>query len=280
MAGVACMPFRRRTTIFMSEISSWDGSPDGRQALAGKLRQSRGPVIPSFDQNRLLGLLAEGDLRPLVPKIEEIALEASAVLYEPNAPITHVYFPLSGIVSLIVVAEDGDDMEAATVGNEGAIGLGGLLAGDVSFSRQVVQMPGTAMRIARGPFLKAANQSPRMQRLLAAHADAFTAQLMQSAACSARHDAEQRLARWLLTVNDRSGLTRLPFTQNVIAGMLGVQRPTVTLAVRMMQSAGLIEARRGSVTILDREGLMDVSCECYAIIGRTYDTALRADSDI
>ena len=236
------------------------------------------PAIPSFEQNRFLALLADGDLKPLVPDMEEVALEASAVLYEPNAPIGHVYFPLSGIISLIVAGEGGDDMEAATIGNEGVIGLGGLLAGDVSFSRQVVQMSGTGMRIARAPFLKVVNQSVRMRRLLAAHADAFTAQLMQSAACSARHDAEQRLARWLLTVTDRSGSSALPFTHNVIAAMLGVQRPTVTLAALMMQSAGLIDTRRGSLLVLDRSGLMDVACECYEIIRRYYDTALKADA--
>jgi CRP-like cAMP-binding protein len=142
-------------------------------------------------------------------------------------------------------------------------------------------MPGASVRIARAPFLKAVNQSPRMRRLLATHADAFTAQLMQSAACSARHDAEQRLARWLLTVTDRSGSSRLPFTQNVVATMLGVQRPTITLAVRMMQSAGLIDAKRGCLTILNRAGLMNVTCECYQIIRRNYDTALGTDmSDI
>jgi CRP-like cAMP-binding protein len=142
-------------------------------------------------------------------------------------------------------------------------------------------MPDASVRIARAPFLKAVNQSPRMRRLLATHADAFTAQLMQSAACSARHDAEQRLARWLLTVTDRSGSSRLPFTQNVVATMLGVQRPTITLAVRMMQSAGLIDAKRGCLTILNRAGLMNVTCECYQIIRRNYDTALGTDmSDI
>lgn len=234
-------------------------------------------AIPSFTQNRLLALLADGDLRPLAPSIENITLEASAVLYEPSAPITHVYFPLSGIVSLVVAGTDGEDMEAATIGNEGVVGLGGLLAGDVSFSRQVVQMPGDAVRVARAPFLKVVDQSARMRRLLAAHADAFTSQLMQSAACNARHDAEQRLARWLLTVTDRSGLGTLPFTQSAIAEMLGVQRPTVTLAMRMMQSAGLIDPRRGSVAVLDRPGLMDIACECYEIIRRRYDTALQAD---
>jgi CRP-like cAMP-binding protein len=209
-----------------------------------------------------------------VPAISEVGLAASEVLFEPGAPITHLYFPLTGVVSLIVVGDDGGDVEAATIGNEGVVGLGGLLAQDVSFTRQVVQMGGTATRIAREPFLKAVNQSQRMRVLLAAHADAFTAQLLQSAACNARHDAEQRLARWLLTVADRSGLQQLPFTQHAIAGMLGVQRPTVTLAARMMQSSGLIEARRGTLAIKDRTGLEEIACECYRIIRQAYDTAL------
>jgi CRP-like cAMP-binding protein len=189
-----------------------------------------------------------------------------------------VYFPLTGIVSLIVVGEDGGDAEAATIGNEGVVGLGGLLAGDESFSRQMVQMTGTAVRIGRAPFLRAVNQSSRMRALLAAHADAFTAQVMQSAACNARHEVEQRLARWLLTIADRSGQTSLRFTHHVIAEMLGVQRPTVTLAARMMQSAKLIDTRRGTFTITDRHGLTDIACECYGIIRRAYDAALQADA--
>ena len=208
--------------------------------------------------------------------MQEMLLEPMSVLFQPNEPITHVYFPLTGIVSLIVVGEDGADVEVATVGNEGIVGLGGLLAGDASFSRQVVQLGGRAVCIARAPFLAAVNQSRRMRGLLAAHADAFTAQLMQSAACNARHDVEQRLARWLMTVADRSGQTSLPFTHHAVAEMLGVQRPTVTLSARMMQSAGLIDYRRGTLTIVDRSGLTDVACECYGIIRRAYDNALKA----
>jgi len=237
------------------------------------------PIIPSFEQNRLLALLAEGDLNPLVAGMQAVALEPPTVLYEPGAPITHVYFPLTGIVSLIVAGEDGGDVEAATIGNEGIVGLGGLLSGDVSFSRQVVQMAGTGIRIARAPFLEAVNQRIRMRALLAAHADAFTAQLMQSAACNARHDVEQRLARWLLTLSDRSGKTELPFTHHMVAEMLGVQRPTVTLAARMLQTAGLIDYRRGTLMILDSSSLMDAACECYGIIRKTYDAALKAGAD-
>ena len=233
-------------------------------------------MIPSFENNRLLAVLADGNLRQA--DMQEIALEPKSVLFEPNQPIIHVYFPLTGIVSLMVEGEDGGDVEVATIGNEGAAGLGGLLSGDVSFSRQVVQLGGQAVRIARAPFLVAVNQSRRMRGLLAAHADAFTGQLMQSASCNARHDVEQRLARWLLTVADRSGQTSLHFTHHAVAELLGVQRPTVTLAARMMQSAGLIDYRRGTLAIVDRSGLTDVACECYRIIRQTYDAALQAET--
>lgn len=235
-------------------------------------------AISSFEQNRLLALLVHGDLRQLAPDMHELALEPKSVLFEANQPIGHVYFPLTGIVSLLVVGDDGMDVEAATIGNEGVVGLGGLLAGDVSFSRQVVQLGGRAVRIARGPFLAAVHQSRRMRSLLAAHADAFAGQLMQSAACNARHDVEQRLARWLLTMADRSGETSLPFTHNAVADMLGVRRPTVTLAARMLQTAGLIDGKRGALAILDRSGLAEVACECYAIIRGAYDNALKAET--
>jgi CRP-like cAMP-binding protein len=225
----------------------------------------------------MLALLANRDLSPLVADMEQMDLEPGAVVFEAGQPIHHVVFPLTGIVSLIVVGDDGGDIEAATVGNEGVLGLGGLLANDVSFSRQVVQSAGRAVQIAREPFLAAVNASQRVRGVLAAHADAFTGQLLQSAACNAKHDVEQRLARWLLTMADRSGQTTLTFTHSAIAEMLGVQRPTVTLTARMLHTAGLVDYRRGTLTIVDREGLAELACECYGIIRRAYDNALKAD---
>lgn len=232
----------------------------------------------TFDQNQLLALLARGELLQLVPDMQDLTLTSRAILFEAGQPIDHLYFPLTGIVALVVTGDDGGDVEVATIGNEGVVGLGGLLSGDASFSRQVVHLEGRAMRIDRRPFLAAVNRSQGLRGLLAAHTDAFACQLMQSAACNARHDAEQRLARWILTMADRSGQTTLPFTQHALAGMLGVQRPTVTLAARMMQSAGLIDYRRGEVAVVDRAGLTEIACECYGIIRRAYDNALRAES--
>lgn len=235
--------------------------------------------MPRFQHNRLLAALADGDLKQLVPDMEDVELKPSMVLFEPNEPIRHVYFPLTGIVALLVVGDDGAGVEVAAIGNEGLVGVGGLLSGDVSFTRQMVQLPGTGVRVARAPFLATINQSPRLRSQLASQADAFTAQLMQSVACNAQHSAEQRLARWLLTTSDRSGQDSLPFTQHAVAEMLAVQRPTVTLVARMMQNAGLIEVQRGMMRIVDRPGLTGLCCECYGIIRRAYDQALGAGGD-
>lgn len=246
------------------------------RCIALDLRMGPEKPISFLAHNRLLTMLTAGAMRQLVPDMQTFALTPASILFEAGQPIGHVVFPLTGIVSLIVTSEDGSDVEVATIGNEGVVGLGGLLAGDVSFSRQVVQLAGQAVRIARDPFLAVTNQNASMRNVLAAHADAFTSQLLQSAACNTRHDAEQRLARWMLTLADRSGEDTLPFTHHHIAEMLGVRRPTVTLAARIMQSAGLIEYRRGVVTLLDRPGLVEVACECYDVIRHSYDNALKA----
>jgi CRP-like cAMP-binding protein len=209
--------------------------------------------------------------------MQEFELKPAMVIFEPGQPITHVYFPLTGIVSLIVVDGDGPGVEAAAIGSEGIVGLGGLLAGDVSFTRQIVKLAGDSVGIARAAFLGAVNESRRLRAQLAAHADAFTAQLIQLTACNAQHSTEQRLARWLLTTSDRSGKNSLPATHHALAEMLGVQRPTVTLAARMMQMEGLIDYRRGVMSIVDRQRLTAAACECYRIIRRAYDEALRAE---
>lgn len=253
---------------------------DIERNLGGRLFCDLSEVFMArFARNRLLVSLAQDDLNELVPHLQEVELKPAMALFEPGQLIEHVYFPLTGIVSLVVVGGDGSGVAVATIGNEGVVGLGGLLARDASFTRQVVDLPGDAARIARPPFLAAVNRSRRLRARLAAHADAFTAQLIQSAACNARHDAEQRLARWLLTVTDRSGRDSLPVTQHALAEMLGVQRPTVTITARIMQTAALIDYRRGVVSITDRAGLLSLACECYRIINSAYDQALKAQEE-
>ena len=226
-----------------------------------------------FKRNRLLASFSGADLKRLLPNLEEVGLEPGQTLFEPQDRITHAYFPWEGAVCLLAVSQDGTATQVGTIGCEGVVGLGGVLAGEISFTRQVVQFAGRGARIARGPLINAVNASETMRNRVMVHVDAFTAQNLQSVACNARHSVEERLSRWLLTTLDRSGQLTLPVTHQALAEMLAVQRTTITLVARMMSTAGLIRRERGSITVLDRAGLEDVTCECYGIIKQVYDEA-------
>lgn len=203
-----------------------------------------------------------------------MSLEPAETLFEPQDRITHAYFPSEGVVCLLAVDQNGGTAtQVAAIGSEGVVGLGGVLAGEISFTRQVVQIAGRGVRIARAPFIAALNASETMRNRMIVHMDAFTAQNLQSVACNALHSVEERLARWLLTASDRSGQPTLPVTHRALAEMLAVQRSTITLTARMMDTAGLIRRERGSIAILDRAGLEELTCECYGIIKGVYDEA-------
>lgn len=225
--------------------------------------------------NQLLRLLSEDDQRLILPQVQTVQLAPRQVLYEAGDPITRLYFPNECVISLVIVLPDGNSVEPATVGNEGVIGAGGLLSGDVSFSRQVVQIGGSAIVMGRQAVLRGLDACPRLRAVLHAHADAFAAQLMQSVACNTMHTAEQRLARYLLTSVDRTGDMVIPTTQEFMAATLGVRRPTVSLVAQALQTAGLIRSQRGSTAIVDREGLEKVACPCYRIIGDNYRRQLK-----
>ena len=224
--------------------------------------------------NQLLAVMAASDLACLKPDIEDITLEQDQVLFQADAPITHVYFPYEGVVSLQILGSDGIVVEAATIGNEGIVGLGGLLAGDVSYTRQLVQLPGAAARVARDAFLAAVLNSASLRGLLASHADAFTAQVLQTAACNAQHSTEERMARWLLSAFDRCGTDRINLTHDDLAVAFGVRRPTVTLIVRSLQAAQILDATRGTIVVVDRPGLEQITCECYEAIKKNHERVL------
>lgn len=223
------------------------------------------------DSNRMLEALEPADRLKLEPSFQSCILSAGDVLFEAGERITSVYFPVAGQVSLLIAAEDGSEVESAAIGNEGVVGLGGLLADDVSFTRQKVQFSGRALMVARSPFLASVQSSAGLRRVLAVHHDAFAAQMLQSVFCQARHRAHERIARWLLNAFDavRDGV--LPLTQDVIAAALGVRRATVTISLRWMASSGLIELGRGRIALIDRVGLERQACACYAIIRGSYD---------
>lgn len=221
--------------------------------------------------NQLLAVMAAADTARLKPNLEEIVLEQGQVLFQADEPITHVLFPHEGVVSLQVLGVDGAVVEAATIGNEGMVGLGGLLADDLSFTRQLVQLPGRATKIARDVFLTAVAKSASLRSLLAGHADAFAAQVLQSSACNAQHSTEERMARWLLMALDRCGTDRINLTHDDLAVAFGVRRPTVTLVVRSLQAAQILETTRRAIAVIDRPGLEQITCECYQAIRKNYE---------
>jgi CRP-like cAMP-binding protein len=220
--------------------------------------------------NQLMAVMATSDAERLKPHADVVTLEQGQILFHPDQPIGHVYFPDDGVVSLQVLGSDGTVVEAASIGNEGVVGLGGLLANDVSFTRQTVQLPGRAARIPREAFLGAVGKSAGLRSLLASHADAFAAQVLQTSACNAQHSTEERMARWLLMAFDRCATDRINLTHDELAVAFGVRRPTVTLAVRSLQAAAILETTRGTITVVDRAGLKQVACECYQAIRKNY----------
>jgi CRP-like cAMP-binding protein len=233
----------------------------------------RGQVVT----NRLIASLKPGDLSILEPHLEPVVLSRGEILFEPGDDVSATYFPAAGtMASLVLPMADGRAVEAASIGREGAIG-GIVSAGHKpAFARAVVQMPGTALRLEAARLDEAKDRSKTLRDLFARYADALLAQILQSVACNALHTIEQRYGRWLLMTQDRVGGNELALTQEFLSEMLGVQRTTVTAAARTLQDKGLIQYRRGRITILDRLRLERLSCECHGAVGRHYERVMPA----
>jgi CRP-like cAMP-binding protein len=230
--------------------------------------------------NRLLAGLSGSERRLVEPHLQPVALRRGAVLFEPGDDVHTTYFPTGhAMVSLRLVTRDGEAIEVATIGREGAVG-GIVSAGDKpAFGQAVVQIEGRAFAIATDLLDRIKHDRPSVRDLISRYADALLAQLMQSAACNALHSVDQRCARWLLAAHDRAGERSVPLTQEALAEMLGVQRTTVTVVSGRLQQAGLIRARRGMVEIVDREGLERAACECYAAVEEHYRRLLPEIAD-
>jgi hypothetical protein len=217
--------------------------------------------------NRLLAALRPADCKLLEPHLKPVALRRQEVLFEPGDDVHTTYFPCHhAMISLRLITRDGEAVEVATIGREGAIG-GVVSSGHKpAFGQAVVQIGGAAFKILTDRLDRVKCDSPALADLFARYSDALLAQMMQSAACSALHSIEERCARWLLSAHDRAGDHAFPLTQQALAEMLGVQRTTVTAVGRRLQDAGFIRYRRGAVEVLDRAGLERAACECYRAV--------------
>ena len=216
--------------------------------------------------NRLLAALPKKDYQALQRHLEEVPLVFEEVLYQPNALLSDVYFPNSGIVSLLAGVNERSTLEVGLVGNEGVVGLSVFLGVNSSLNRAVVQGAGSAMKMKATAFRKTSNHGGVLQRLLQRYSHSVLTQITQSAVCNQFHSLDARLARWLLMTHDRMGEDQFQLTHEFLSNMLGVRREGVSLAAADLQKRKLIRYSRGRLTVLNRAGLEATSCGCYEII--------------
>lgn len=226
--------------------------------------------MPEITRNILLAALPSDSLERLRAHLSLETLATGAVLYEPGAVMSTVYFPLDCAVSVVTDVGNGEG-EVATIGLEGMVGLPVLLATHIAQMRSFLQIGGTLVTLPATELAKATGEDAALHELLLRYAQALFMQVGQSVVCNQRHTLRQRCARWLLTTHDRVAENEFNLTHEFLAAMLGVRRAGVTVAAGALQRAGLIRYRRGNVEILDRAGLEQVSCECYFKIREAYD---------
>ena len=221
----------------------------------------------SQSSNKLLASLPIEDYQRIAPSLKSVPMRLKSVFHRQNAPIDEVYFPEGGALSLVKTLNDGQVAEVATVGSEGAVGAGVFFGQRVADCDVLVQLTGpSAQMMSAEAFNAEMTRHAAFFNRVVRYNQALMSQIMQTTVCNGLHSAEQRCCRWLLMTHDRTGTKEFPLTHEFLATMLGVRRPTVTIVANALQQAGLIQYRRGSVTIVDRAKLEAASCECYATV--------------
>ena len=227
--------------------------------------RSLGSEIVTAARNRFLGALAPDDFDVVVPHLAEMALVPGSLLYDPGQPIKRVCFPCSGLVSLLGILPEGHAIDTVTVGRDGAIGLGAALGSPIPWTRAVVQLPGRALEMPATRLAELADRSRSLRAAIARYGDILTGQVQQTVVCNTVHPVQARLCRWLLQARDRSGGDVVTVTQELLSGILGVQRTTVTLVSRVLQAENIVHVRRGHIQIRDVAALERKACSCYRI---------------
>lgn len=224
--------------------------------------------------NHLLAALPAADFSRMSGQLERVPLKLGDALYESGSQLSHVYFPVSGIVSLIHTLADGGAAEIAVVGRDGCVGIAILLGARTTQSRAVVQVGGFGYRMKAQTALDEFQRCGAIQLLLLRYIQALMTQMMQTAVCNRHHPIEQQLCRWLLLSLDLVDSLEVHMTQELISNMLGVRRSGITQAASKLQRAGLIGYRRGRITVFDRAKLEVHACECYRVVKNEMDRLL------
>jgi CRP-like cAMP-binding protein len=236
---------------------------------------AKAPPAPDLPENRLLAALPAADRARLVRRMDEVTLDRGEVVYRSGGPVAQVYFPRTGLLSQVIDMQDGGTVEVGTIGLEGLAGLSLAHGRDRSMGRVYCQVPPSVCRRLPGDvFVAELRAGGRLSALVRRYAQCLLDLAAQSVACNRLHTLEQRLARWLLMTQDRVGGDRLSLTQQILSEMLGVRRASVTTAAGVLQKAGLIKYRRGTITVLDRPGLQAAACECYRVVRAEFERLL------
>jgi CRP-like cAMP-binding protein len=224
--------------------------------------------------NRILAALPRRDFERLRPQLELVTLGLKELIYAPHTPIPYIYFPISGVTSILTTMNNGKAAEVGIVGKEGMLGLPVFLGTDRSSGQSFSQVPGKSLRLEAAAFRQAMTRSRALVDLLHRYTQALFTQVSQSAACNSLHSIDERCCRWLLMTHERVEAEEFVLTQELLSIMLGVRRASVTEVARKLQAAGLIRYRRGQLRVLDRPGLEATSCECYGVIRAEYERLL------
>lgn len=222
--------------------------------------------MPNPIQNKLLNALSAERKNRLFPKLKLVELPLGKVIYDAGQSIVNVYFPTDSIISLLYVMEDGASAEISVVGNEGLVGIAVFMGGESTPNRAIVQSAGYAYKLPAAVLREEFNASQSMRVLLLRYTQTLIAQMAQTAVCNRHHTIDQQLCRWLLLSLDRLPSDSLTMTQELIANMLGVRREGVTEAAGKLQKQGVITYKRGHITVINREKLETLCCECYAVV--------------
>jgi len=235
---------------------------------------SRKRSAPTSDvpvRNGILAALLATEYKHLLPKLEHVELQRDEIIYRADHAIDAVYFPEEAVVAMVATTEGTRTVEVGIIGREGIVGINIFLGGVITPDKAIVQLPGGAMRMKSKDLREQMRFGSPLQLVLLRYTRAFLAVISQSVACCQHHSVEQRLARWLLTMNDYAGPGEFHMVHESIAAMLGVRRVSVTDAAAKLQEAALISYRRGRIRVLDKSRLAKRSCECYRFIRREYD---------
>ena len=229
-------------------------------------RTTEAPHEPGVVQNRFLATLSPADFDQLRPFLKVVELKRHAIIHEANKPVEAVYFVESGVISRVARTQADGAVEVAIVGRSGFVGLSVVLGTMIALHRTVVQIPGLALRISASDLQTIMADNPSIRDHLLRYVQLLMSQKAQVALCNAKHDIDQRLARWLLLAHERVSGNLLPVTHDLLASMLGVRRAGVTEALASLESRGVIAKTRGALKIVDRDALQASTCECYKII--------------